>query len=75
VAELDFDRVVSEALLTELGEAGRFHGLLQRRSSRPEMAGLQLRREQRDDRSGASLYLGLTSVLDPDERQVLCRLR
>jgi hypothetical protein len=75
VAGLIFDRVVSQALLTELGEHGRFHGLLERRTSRPEIADVQLRREQRGDRSWASLYLGLTSVLDLDEHHGLFRLR
>jgi hypothetical protein len=75
MADMVFDRVVSQALLIELGEGGRFHGLLERRSSRPEIADVQLRRDQRGHRSWASLYLGLTSVLDLDERHGQFRLR
>jgi hypothetical protein len=75
MADLVFDRVVSQALLTELGDGGRFHGLLERRASRPAIADVQLRREQRGGRSWASLYLGLTSVLDLDEHHGQFRLR
>jgi len=75
MADLVFDRVVSDALLTELGENGRFHDLIRRRAARPTIADLQLRREQRGRRSWVSLYIGLTSVLDLDERAGLFRLR
>jgi len=75
MADIVFDRVVSSALLTELSDGGRFHGLLERGASRPDIADVQLRREQRGRRSWASLYLGLTSVLDLDERHGQFRLR
>ena len=75
MADMVFDRVVSSTLLTELSDGGRFHGLLERRASRPDIADVQLRREQRGSRSWASLYLGLTSVLDLDERHGQFRLR
>ncbi len=75
MAELIFDRVVSDALLTELREGGRFHDLLLRRKSRPDVADIELRREQRGKRSWVSLYVGLTSVLDLDELGGRFRLR
>ena len=69
-----FDRVVSDELLAALEEGGRFHDLVERRVG-SEIADVQLRREQRGTRSWASLYIGLTSVLDLDERGGLYRLR
>ena len=73
MADLVFDRLVSATLLTELGPGGHFNDLLRRRATRPAVADLQLRREQRGRRSWVSLYMGLTSVLDLDERAGLFR--
>jgi hypothetical protein len=73
-ADLRFDRVASQDLMAELEEGGQFHDLLERRV-KSEIADVQLRREQRGKRSWASLYIGLTSVLDLDERGGQFRLR
>jgi hypothetical protein len=73
-ADLRFDRVASQDLMAELEEGGQFHDLIERRV-KSEIADVQLRREQRGKRSWASLYIGLTSVLDLDERGGQFRLR
>ncbi len=73
-ADLRFDRVVSQDLMAELEQGGQFHDLLERRV-KSEIADVQLRRDQRGKQSWASLYIGLTSVLDLDERGGQFRLR
>ncbi len=64
---LHFHRVMSDNLLEELRPTGRFAGLVARRNTRPDVADVQLRRA-RGNESHASLYIGLTSVLDVRER-------
>lgn len=71
---LRFDRTVSESLLAELMPGGRFCSLVERRHAMLELVDLQLRADSSGG-SHASLYLGLTSVLDLRERNGLFALR
>lgn len=71
---LHFDRTVSPALLAELKPDGRFSSLVARRNAMPWVLDVQLRRS-RDGECHASLYAGLTSVLDVRERDGLFALR
>lgn len=64
----------SHALLTELRPDGCFEGLVRRRDALPGLADVQLR-WVRGSECHASLYIGLTSVLDVHERSGLFRLR
>ncbi len=68
-----YDRRVSPALLAAL--QGPLASLLAFRALDPSLRDVQLRREPWGTRSWASLYLGLTSVLDVDERAGQFRLR
>jgi len=61
-----YDRRASPALLSAL--QGPLSSLLAFRALDPFLRDVQLRREPWGKRSWASLYLGLTSVLDVDER-------
>lgn len=65
---LQFNRVVSPQLLGELRPGGRFDGLVRRRNDLPWVADVQLRRAQGSE-CHASLYIGLTSVLNVRERR------
>jgi hypothetical protein len=69
-----FDRRISTELLDALGSGGFLHGLLPRRNACPTLLDLQGRRESSGRRSWVSLYAGLSSVLDVDERGGLFRL-
>src|SRR5688572_28117340 len=60
---LQFNRNVSPELLAELRPGGRFEGLVRRRHEWPSLADVQLRRAQGPE-CHASLYIGLTSVLN-----------
>ncbi len=68
-----YDRRVSPALLEAL--RGPLASLLTFRALDPSLRDVQLRREPWGTRSWASLYLGLTSVLDVDEHAGKFRLR
>lgn len=65
---LQFNRVVSPQLLAEIRPGGRFDGLVRRRNDLPWVADVQLRRAQGSE-CHASLYIGLTSVLNVRERR------
>jgi hypothetical protein len=75
--DLFFDRRVSQGLLAALSADGPLHSLVGRRNSHPGEFDVQLRRDQKGDRSWASFYAGLTSVLDIDHlpKKDLYRLR
>lgn len=75
MGDLVFNRVVSDALMQELGEGGRFHEFVARALDEADVVDVQLRREPRGRRSWATLYVGLTSILDLDERAEQYRLR
>lgn len=75
MAEYRFDRSISAELMDKLRPGGSFHGLLERRAASPDVLDVQLRHDQRGRRSWVSVYLGLTSVLDVDERRGAFRLR
>jgi len=64
---LQFNRLVSTELVAELRPEGRFDGLIGRRHELPWVADVQLRRAQGRE-CHASLYIGLTSVLNVRER-------
>ena len=64
---LQFNRVVSKELVAELRPEGRFDGLVRRRHELSWVADVQLRRAQGPE-CHASLYIGLTSVLNVRER-------
>jgi hypothetical protein len=49
--------------------------LIERRNSRPDLYDVQLRRQPKGSVSWASLYVGLTTILDVDARAGLFRLR
>jgi hypothetical protein len=70
---LHFNRTVSSALLTEIRPGGSFEGLVSRCAQLPELADVQLRRAQ-EAACHASLYIGLTSVLNLQERAGLFAL-
>jgi hypothetical protein len=70
---LTFHRTVSECLLAHLKPGGRFCSLVERRHRMLGLVDLQLRASTGE--SHASLYLGLTSVLDLRERNGLFALR
>lgn len=70
---LRFDRTVSQELLTEVRPGGRFDGLIRRRNELLGLADIQLRRAQGVE-CHASLYIGLTSVLNVRERRGLFAL-
>ncbi|MGI8808704.1 MAG: PGN_0703 family putative restriction endonuclease [Acidimicrobiales bacterium] len=65
---LQFNRNVSPELLAEIRPGGRFDGLVRRRNELPTLADVQLRRAQGPE-CHASLYIGLTSVLNVRERR------
>jgi hypothetical protein len=71
---LHFNRTVSAALICELEQGGRFHELVTRSASMPGLADLQLRHTT-GPVCHASLYIGLTSILDVYERNGLFQLR
>jgi len=64
---LHFNRTVSAELLAELRPGGRFDSLVRYRDELPRFADVQLRRAQ-GPVCHASLYIGLTSVLNVEER-------
>jgi len=70
---LQFNRTVSPELLAEIRPGGRFDGLVRRRNELPSVADVQLRRA-RGPECHASLYIGLTSVLNVRERRGLFAL-
>lgn len=63
-----FRRTVSTHLLEALAPSGPLDRLLAFRAADPALRDLQLRREPKGSASWASLYVGLTSVLDVVER-------
>jgi hypothetical protein len=65
---LQFNRNVSPELLAEIRPGGRFDGLVRRRNEWLTHADIQLRRAQGPE-CHASLYIGLTSVLNVRERR------
>lgn len=71
---LHFDRTVSAALLGELKPGGRFDELVTRSQSMPKLADVQLRHTV-GPVCHASLYIGLTSIIDIHERNGLFQLR
>jgi len=74
-ADMSFDRTVSDRLLDCLRPGGPFAGLVARCHAEPGRFDVQLRREPKGTRSWASFYVGLTTVLDVDERNGSFRLR
>jgi hypothetical protein len=72
---LRFDRTISPALLAALTAGGPLHGLIERRQTAPRLLDVQLRRAAWGKRCWASLYYGLTSVLDVEESAGRYRLR
>ena len=71
---LQFDRRVSGELLHEILPGGQFGGLVRLREEWAERADLQLRAARAAD-CHASLYIGMTSVIDVYERQGKFALR
>ena len=71
--DLSYSRVVSDVLLAAL--RGPLSDVVAWRDADLGLRDVQLRREPKGRRSWASLYLGLTSVLDIDERDGAFRLR
>ncbi len=69
------DRVVSPALLDALALGGPLEGVVAWRNNDPGLQDVQLRREPKGRASWASLYLGLTSVLDVYEPHGRFRLK
>ncbi|MFN8035390.1 MAG: hypothetical protein U0V73_05605 [Acidimicrobiia bacterium] len=73
--EMEFNRRVSETLMEALAPDGFAASLIATRSSNPGRFDVQLRRNRSGLRSWASLYAGLTTILDVDEQNGLFRLR
>jgi hypothetical protein len=67
-ATMHYDRTVSAALLDALRPEGPLHSLIQWRHADPALRDVQLRKQPKGPASWASLYLGLTSVLDVYEQ-------
>jgi len=65
---MHFDRVVSQNLLDALRPDGPLHGAVTWCAGDPSLRDLQLRRAPKGPTSWASLYVGLTSVLDVVEQ-------
>jgi hypothetical protein len=70
-----YSRVVSDALLDALRPGGPLRQLVEWRDGDLSVRDVQLRREPKGKRCWATLYLGLTSVLDIDELGGRFRLR
>ena len=62
--KMHFDRAVSDDLLNALRPGGPLHGAVAWCAQDPDLRDLQLRREPKGPASWASLYVGLTSILD-----------
>jgi Restriction Endonuclease associating with ARP len=73
--DMAFDRTISPELLAAIGPDGPLGGLLERRHQRPDVLDVQLRRDQKGTVSSASLYVGLSSVLDLEELRGRFRLK
>ncbi|MDP9398648.1 MAG: hypothetical protein M3P96_12905, partial [Actinomycetota bacterium] len=73
-ATMHYDRVLSQALLDALSPGGPLHGAVAWRHEDVGLRDVQLRRQPKGSGSWASLYLGLTSVLDIHEQRGLFRL-
>jgi hypothetical protein len=67
-ATMHYDRTASAALLDTLRPTGPLHSLIQWRQADPSLRDVQLRKQPKGPASWASLYLGLTSVLDVYEQ-------
>ena len=72
-ADLHYGRVVSPALLAALQDP--LSGVFRWRDTDRRLRDVQLRRQPKGSRSWASLYVGLTSILDIDELGGRFRLR
>ncbi len=70
-----FDRVVPDELLATLRRGGFASSLIARRNSRPELFDVQLRKQPKGAVAWASLYVGLTTILDLDLRGGHYRVR
>jgi hypothetical protein len=73
--QMRYGRVISDVLLAALSEDGPLHGAIRWRNDDLGLRDVQLRKEQKGPASWASLYVGLTSVLDIYERADKFRLR
>lgn len=73
MSQLLYDRVPSDALLQQL-RAGAPAGLLTRRRAAPRELDVQFRHDPKSGTSWATLYAGLTSLIDLRERKGLFRL-
>ena len=65
---MHFDRVVSEELLDALRPGRQLHGAVTWCKQDPALRDFQLRKEPKGPASWATLYVGLTSLLDIYER-------
>ena len=72
--QFGFDRIASEALVAALAPGGVASSLITRRNVHPALYDVQLRKQHKSCASWASLYVGLTTILDLHERRSLYRL-
>lgn len=70
MTQILFDRVVSDTLLASLSEEGSLRWVVDLvLTDETGLLDLQLRRDQRGSKSWATVYAGLTSLLDVNERK------